>query len=221
MSMSNASEEEMESARSPGVVEVLKEGVSIATDTPGLFGLYVISGVAALISSDLDNFLSIIITAIGTVIAYRGMGKSLDTEGSEAVLIVYTLLATLVAGFLGLVATVLLVIPGIYVMLRFQFTTAAVMLEERGPIDGLQRSWAISGGNLWTIFGVTVVFFGASLVFASASVLVTGGVPTGTTGEVLRGLSNQIVYGSAIESVLILPVQLCCTVYMYEAFRVE
>jgi hypothetical protein len=221
MGMSNVSEEEMESARSPGVVEVLREGVSIATNVPILFGLYVITAIAVVISVNLSSFVSIIVTAIGTLVAYKGMGKNIDTEGSRLVLIVYTFFAGLIAGILGGLATLLLVIPGIYVTLRFQFTTAAVMLEERGPISGLQQSWAISSGNVWTIFGVAVVFFVISLVFWGGSILATGGIPTGTTTEVIQGLSNQIVYGSAVQSVLLGPVQLCCTVYMYEAFRAK
>ena len=219
--MSNVSEEEMESAHSPGVIEILRKGVSIATNVPLLFGLYVIAAIATVSSASLSGFVSIIVTAIGTLVAYKGMGKNIDTEGSRVILIVYTFLASLIAGIIGGFATLLLVIPGIYVTLRFQFTTAAVMLEERGPINGLQQSWAISSGNVWTIFGVAAVFFGISLVFSGGSILATGGIPTGTTTEVVQGLSNQIVYGSAVQSALLGPVQLCCTVYMYEAFRAK
>ena len=221
MSMSNVSEEEMESAHSPGVIEILRKGVSIATNVPLLFGLYVIAAIATVSSASLSGFVSIIVTAIGTLVAYKGMGKNIDTEGSRVILIVYTFLASLIAGIIGGFATLLLVIPGIYVTLRFQFTTAAVMLEERGPISSLQQSWAISSGNVWTIFGVAAVFFGISLVFWGGSILATGGIPTGTTAELVQGLSNQIVYGSAVQSALLGPVQLCCTVYMYEAFRAK
>lgn len=219
MSMSNVSDEEMDNARNPGVVEVLKEGFSIATDVPILFGLYVILGASALFSGTLSNFVSIVVTALGTLIAYRGMGKEIDTEGSRVVLIVYVFIAGLAAGLVGALAMLLLVIPGIYVTLRLQFATAAIMLEERGPINGLERSWGISGGNVWTIFGVGVVFFVASLVFWGGAVLITGGIPTGTTAEVAQGIEQQATYGSALQYVLLGPIQLCCTVYMYEAFR--
>ncbi|EMA41990.1 DUF7847 domain-containing protein [Halococcus hamelinensis] len=149
------------------------------------------------------------------------MGKDLETEGSRVVLIVYVFLASLAAGLVGGLALLLLVIPGIYVTLRFQSTTAAIMLEERGPVRGLQRSWGISGGNVWTIFGVGLVFFVVSMIFWGGAVLATGGIPTGTTAEVVQGIEQQATYGSAVQYVLTGPIQLCCTVYMYEAFRAK
>ncbi|WP_233553986.1 hypothetical protein [Halococcus sp. IIIV-5B] len=221
MSMSNVSEDEKGSVRNPGVAEVLREGVSLAIDLPVLYGLYLMIGLGFVIWGSVGGVVSLIVTALGTLVVYRGMGKDIDTERSLVVLVVYAYLAGLIADFLGLVGIFMLVIPGIYLTLRFQFTTAAVMLEEQGPFGGLRRSLAISEGNLWTIFGVGSVFFVVSLVCWGGSILATGGVPTGPTGEVLQRLSQQIAYGSVIQSILVGPVQVCCTVYMYEAFQTE
>jgi uncharacterized membrane protein len=60
------------------------------------------------------------------------------------------LLAT-VAGF------VLFIIPGIYISVRIGFAGFALIDEKLGPVDSIKRSWALTRGHFWNLFGFSVV----------------------------------------------------------------
>lgn len=72
--MSNVSEEEMSRARSPGIIEILREGVSIAISIPLAFGLYIIPAIANVFSTYLGVVVSPVVAALVTVMAYSAMG---------------------------------------------------------------------------------------------------------------------------------------------------
>jgi hypothetical protein len=54
----------------------------------------------------------------------------------------------------GLVA---LVLPGIYLMLRFGFFIYAILDRDAGIIDSLKQSWAMTQGNVWSLLGLTII----------------------------------------------------------------
>jgi hypothetical protein len=74
---------------------------------------------------------------------------------------------------LGILATLgfaLLIIPGLFVTVSFQFAVFAVALEDVGPVAALRRSWELAAGNRWRLFGLVVII---GLVSSGASVLLT------------------------------------------------
>lgn len=73
----------------------------------------------------------------GTLLLADAMG------GASAVIIVPL--------FLGTMLTVL------WISIRFLVTPAAIVVEERGVLDALQRSWHLTRHNWWRIFGIVVV----------------------------------------------------------------
>lgn len=76
------------------------------------------------------------------------------------------------AGFLVMLATIpaslLLVIPGIYVVLGYSLGTFAIMEEGLGGFDGLKRSWHLARGRRWRIFGLLFVWLLLQLVLGYA-----------------------------------------------------
>ena len=51
----------------------------------------------------------------------------------------------------------LILIPLLYLSLRWFVATAALIAEERGPLDSLRRSWRLSRGNVLRIFGYFIL----------------------------------------------------------------
>lgn len=68
----------------------------------------------------------------------------------------YFFCVSLVAGLLTFAGLLLLVIPGIYVLLRFSMARFAV-IEGAGILESLKRSSAITYGRTWHLLGFFVV----------------------------------------------------------------
>ncbi len=79
---------------------------------------------------------------------------SLEAAGQ----LLWTLIGTivLVAGgvILGLFA---LIIPGIYLMIRWVLSPQAVVAENLGPTDAIRRSGELVAGTWWRVLGITIV----------------------------------------------------------------
>lgn len=74
-------------------------------------------------------------------------------RGLLSLLVVNLVLAVAIP--LGLV---LLVIPGLFLAVGFQFAVFAVAVEDRGPIAALRRSWALASGDRWRVLALVVLF---------------------------------------------------------------
>ncbi|KAB2923090.1 MAG: hypothetical protein F9K22_09955 [Bacteroidetes bacterium] len=68
-----------------------------------------------------------------------------------------------VAGTLSTLLIILLVgigIPGVlYVVIRWNFSLAAAAIENRSPVDALQRSWSLMEGMWWRTFGILILLW--------------------------------------------------------------
>ncbi|TMR27689.1 hypothetical protein ETD85_38400 [Nonomuraea zeae] len=79
------------------------------------------------------------------------------------VLLIVALSLNASSGDLGWLAglTILFVIGYICYYLffrtRFAFASAAVVLEGRGPVDAMRRSWSLVSGDFWRVFGILLL----------------------------------------------------------------
>jgi hypothetical protein len=93
------------------------------------------------------------------------------------------LLSTLVVGVVLGVAIplgfALLLVPGLFLAVSFQFAVFVVAVEDAGPVEALRRSWELASGNRWRLLALVVLFgvigavggvVGATLAFVSPSV---------------------------------------------------
>ncbi len=96
------------------------------------------------------------VTAVMDIGAGRtpGVGASLRRAGGALLPLIGALLLTMLGTLLG---TIALVLPGIYLYVRWYVTAQSIVAEERGPIDGIGRSWALTEGNWWRLFGISIV----------------------------------------------------------------
>ena len=77
------------------------------------------------------------------------------------------LLAVTLATFVCiLVALLLLIVPGLFLMVRWSLVVPVVLLERRRPLAAMRRSWRLVRGHGWPVFGALLV---ASVITGVAS----------------------------------------------------
>lgn len=99
------------------------------------------------------------------------LGNSLDRAVSKAVPLVF---GSILAGLLSFLASILLIIPGIYVGVKLAFTFCAIALENQGTTGGLRYSWNLVKGRWWGVFwalliGGFILSFGVGLIVVLVS----------------------------------------------------
>jgi uncharacterized membrane protein len=100
------------------------------------------------------------------------------------------------------VGFVLLFVPGLFLVVTFQFAVFVVAVEDTGPIEAFRRSWELASGNRWRLLALVVLFgvigaiggvVGTLLAFVSPSV-----------GQLVSLVINSVVviltYGIIAES---------------------
>ncbi|MDH3198878.1 MAG: DUF975 family protein, partial [Candidatus Krumholzibacteria bacterium] len=72
--------------------------------------------------------------------------------------------ATLVGTAAVIAGLILLIVPGIIVGLRLMFAGFVVVDQKAGPIDALQKSWAMTRGYTLDLFLFALAVFGINLL---------------------------------------------------------
>lgn len=161
---------------SAGALDILARAIRLLPRVPSILGIYALVAILSLLANGLGNFASIVGQSVAVLIAYRELGGEADASNSLGVQLLISLLAALVAGFGIVVGLVFLIVPGLYLMIRLRLVVAAVMLEDAGPLEALGRSFDLTSGHGWTVFGVWLVPFVATLPVLVAVVVATGGI---------------------------------------------
>jgi len=78
-------------------------------------------------------------------------------------------LANLIVVALTILGFMMLIVPGIIVLCRLVFVSYLVMDKDMEPMKAVEKSWQMTRGHGWTIFGMGImsifVFIGGVLVF--------------------------------------------------------
>ena len=150
-----------------------------------LIGLVVINSLISGITGAFDksnfvvilviNILSLVVSTWLSVVMYRLIikitdGKAVSTEDlkTEPMLLVRFFAAQLVAGILIVIGFVLLIVPGVYLALRFMFAPYAIVDKNLGPIEALKYSGELTKGIKWQLLGYSIVAILIILVGAIA-----------------------------------------------------
>ena len=98
------------------------------------------------------------------------------------------LVAALVSVSLATAATVLLVVPGVWLYTRWSLSTPVICKEDMGPVSSLKRSSALVRGRFWFVLGTATLAFVSEEALIHAGALATGTI-TGshTWGEWVGG----------------------------------
>jgi hypothetical protein len=127
-----------------------------------------------------------------------------------------------VAAFLAIVVGfVPLVIPGIFLTIRWAVALPALLLERRGPMAALGRSWRLVAGFWWKCFGTLLVTYLLVTVVTFAVVAVLGAVLAAFTNtDSFLGLTLQQVITVVVE-LFTLPLFAAVTIVLYVDLRVR
>lgn len=72
----------------------------------------------------------------------------------------------------------------IWIYIKLLVAPAAVVIEELGAVDGIRRSWQLTGGNWWRILGITLVVSIMVSIIAQVVTIPLSLLPTFYTGVV-------------------------------------
>lgn len=127
---------------------------------PQLMQIYPTTGVSVLIAI-LANIVGIFTYAITICAGYDAvrrkkisLGKSFETVLNKFVPVI---LATLLMVTLTIGGFVLLVIPGVFLLVKLFFYEFAILIDNAGVKDSLKKSWRITKGSWWNIFALLLL----------------------------------------------------------------
>lgn len=84
-------------------------------------------------------------------------------------------LANLIVAALVIIGFIMLIIPGIIILCRLSFVSFLIMDKNLDPIKAVEKSWQMTRGHGWTIFGMGIisifVFVAGVLVFIVGAII--------------------------------------------------
>ena len=105
----------------------------------------------------------------------------------------------------GVFVLLILFVVLVYVGIRLLLSQPAIALDQLGPIQGLTRSWALTKGSMWKLFGLSIAIglltlpltIGAGILSSNTSETLATGVAAITTllGAPLISIAFAITYG--------------------------
>ncbi|MEU0566289.1 glycerophosphoryl diester phosphodiesterase membrane domain-containing protein [Nonomuraea sp. NPDC005983] len=99
---------------------------------------------------------------------------------------------------LGLVSMILYICYALYFRTRFALAAPAVVLEGRGPLDAMRRSWNLVTGDFWRVFGILLL---TSLLVGLVATILQ--VPFTFAGTVFGVLGGGTAFSAVLAAVLI------------------
>lgn len=101
----------------------------------------------------------------------KNIFQALDDEepqfsayGQQARKIITYLITMLISTVAILIGIGLLIIPGIYLALRLQFSLAFIVEENVGPIEALKRSWEITQNHVMELLLLGLLMIGIAII---------------------------------------------------------
>lgn len=92
---------------------------------------------------------------------------------------ILVLIASIVFALIAGVGLFALIIPGIFLGVKFIFITYAILLDDEGVANSFKKSWQITGGNWWKIFGLYLILGAPMMIlFSIASGIAVASVQT-------------------------------------------
>ena len=107
----------------------------------------------------------------------------------------------------------------VWLGVRWFSASFAVVIEGKGPIAGLGRSWNLVTGSWWRVFGIGLVIFIVAIV---AAMVIS--IPIGIVGGIAGGVEGGTVVGSiaaAIATVVVTPFAYIAGTLIYFDLRVR
>lgn len=118
-----------------------------------------------------SNLICILFSCVFSLGYMKNIFQTLDGDEpqfsaftQQARKIVTYFVANLLLGIIVGVGIIFLIIPGIYLMLRLQFSTAFIVEENAGITESLKRSWKITRGEVMPLFLLALAMTGFAIL---------------------------------------------------------
>jgi hypothetical protein len=108
------------------------------------------------------------------------------------------------------IGLILLIVPGIYLAIRFLFFAQAIVLEGTGLTEAFGRSGELVKGSWWRVFGITLL------------VGIPCGIVAGIIGAVCGAVAGPVlgvVIGTVLAAMLIWPIEITAMTLLYSDLR--
>ncbi|TNC23170.1 hypothetical protein [Amycolatopsis alkalitolerans] len=125
-----------------------------------------------------------------------------------------TVLVTIIVA----VATVFLIIPGIWMWAMLSLAAPALVLERGGIRESLKRSWRLVSGTWWRVFGVLLLAAIAATIISMVIEIPFGvgiGVGSGSTADLSVGNQLLSTLGGVVAETLVGPFTAAATALLY------
>lgn len=147
----------------------------------GLFiGMIIISSIISmcslatgdsLVGSLITNLISILFSLCFTLGYTKNIFQTLDGDepqfsafAQQAHKVITYFVASFLFSIIVAIGTILLIIPGIYLALRLQFSPAFIVEEDAGIMESLKRSWEITRGQAMPLFLLALAMIGFAIL---------------------------------------------------------
>lgn len=198
----------------PSFGTALSAGFSAAL---GPNGALIVFGFAVIQILVISPFLTLAV-ARASAEFYLGRDLSAGTAYRSAARKYLAVLAVVVLAFiLEGIGYIFLIIPGIFLYIRLALGPVTVMLEATGPINAMERSWRLTKGNWWRIFGLlaltSVIVFIVDAILSLVSSLLAHFA--GPVGWIVSGL------GTSAGLIIVTPFTTIVLVLVYFDLRIR
>ncbi len=157
-----------------------------------VFPVYTESAVVAFVSAIFTMVVALGVMRMALRFVDGDRGELADLFAQIPLIIPY-FIASIVVGIITTTGFVLLIIPGIYWGLRFQFFGWVIVDKEVGPLEAMQESWEITRGSAGNLFLFALLLFAVNLLGLLAlgiGLIITVPLSLVATGYVYRTLER-------------------------------
>jgi len=208
-------------ATQPPAAELQAASRTLAAGNPIAFAAFALLGIVIYL-------VAILFSQGGTVFAvselYLGRATTIGQSFSRAKSELGTLFGVLLLnGLVTILSFLLLIIPGIYMMCRLSVAVPAALLENLGPRDSLERSFALTKDNAGRSFLIFLLYF-VILYAAVALFAIPFAIGVGVSQNdpvMLRTWTALSEVGSFAAEVLITPILTIGMAIFYFDLRVR
>jgi hypothetical protein len=147
-----------------------------------------------------------------------GAGESLRYGLTRlfALMVAYIVLSIVVG-----IGLILLLIPGIFLGVKWSMTYAAIAGERAGPFAGMGRSWELTKGNWWRTFGTLIVVALLSFVLTFALLAAIGAAAAASDSISDTAFAVVLTIATIIVLAIIYPLIAAIITVLYYDMRVR
>lgn len=158
-----------------GVAALLRLTLRLLREAPWVVVVYLFAAPVAAVLDSGGGLVTGPASILAVILLVEGLYVNTTGSNSMGVRFLLALVADLVTAFAIILGLLLLVVPGLYALVRFYLVIPAVLIDDYGPIEAMRTSWERTEGRVLEVGGVVLCIYLATFVVAAAVLLGTAG----------------------------------------------